>query len=377
MKNVRYLELDSLRGIAAVSVVIFHTQNYWFEKAYSVFNWAYLCVDLFFILSGIVLAHTYEKKIASGELNFKQFMLARVSRMGPLNWAALIFLLLANLFIFHFGQSQQHIITWDDSAYGFILSALFLQNSGIYPLQTWNPAAWSISAEMCVNIIWFWVVCRQRASSVVIAVAVFFALLLLYLGYGVQHSKTIGITYDTLYPLVSGGLMRCIAGFGLGVLLQRHVLRGKRQVNVFNPLIANVGAALVLLFIVASVLKHEDPNWGGIDYLTVALVFPALILFSLARGSLLGAFLRLKPLVWLGERSYSIYIVHMPMMFCLPSFLALTKLPASYPVLGVFFTASVIFVSALSYRFLEEPARKQLRKQFQTTPVAGLQAKVE
>jgi peptidoglycan/LPS O-acetylase OafA/YrhL len=85
----RFYELDSLRGIAAVAVVVFHYQFDFFDRAnYTTaypFPKGYLAVDLFFVLSGVVLAYRYGQELRSGTLPVWRFMFARLTRLYPLH----------------------------------------------------------------------------------------------------------------------------------------------------------------------------------------------------------------------------------------------------------------------------------------------------
>ena len=78
----RFLVLDGMRGIAAIVVLIMHTSAILDAK---ILNGAYLAVDLFFLLSGFVLAHAYGKKLEDG-LPRTRFMAIRLIRLYPLHF---------------------------------------------------------------------------------------------------------------------------------------------------------------------------------------------------------------------------------------------------------------------------------------------------
>jgi peptidoglycan/LPS O-acetylase OafA/YrhL len=81
----RFEMLDLLRGIAALAVLIYHSDNF---LGIQLLPNAYLAVDLFFMLSGFVIAHNYDPKIGSG-MTLKEFMLHRGIRLFPCYWLAL------------------------------------------------------------------------------------------------------------------------------------------------------------------------------------------------------------------------------------------------------------------------------------------------
>src|ERR1700722_3197255 len=81
-KDHGFSALDGLRGVAAISIVVFHySQNLGWELLPN----AYLAVDFFFMLSGFVIAHAYEARLRSGQ-TVAEFMQRRLIRLYPLYW---------------------------------------------------------------------------------------------------------------------------------------------------------------------------------------------------------------------------------------------------------------------------------------------------
>jgi peptidoglycan/LPS O-acetylase OafA/YrhL len=82
----RYVTLDALRGVAAIIVVAFHSGRFlgvWVPR------FGYLAVDLFFLLSGFVLAHSYERRFRLG-MTTSKFLIARIVRLYPLYFLGLV-----------------------------------------------------------------------------------------------------------------------------------------------------------------------------------------------------------------------------------------------------------------------------------------------
>src|ERR1700712_1409072 len=77
----RYHTLDALRGLAAIAVVGFHISQVKLEPV--LVPYGYLAVDFFFVLSGAVVAHAYEKQLRAG-LSWQAFFVKRVIRLYPL-----------------------------------------------------------------------------------------------------------------------------------------------------------------------------------------------------------------------------------------------------------------------------------------------------
>ena len=79
MTQRRFSYLDGLRGMAAIFILTRHTGQFW---GYSFYR-SYLAVDIFFVLSGFVIAYAYDNKMKSGQMSIKQFFLIRIKADYP------------------------------------------------------------------------------------------------------------------------------------------------------------------------------------------------------------------------------------------------------------------------------------------------------
>jgi peptidoglycan/LPS O-acetylase OafA/YrhL len=151
----RFYELDSLRGIAALSVVIFHFQFDFVDKANYPSSFAYpkgyLAVDLFFILSGIVLAYRYGEGLRTGTVSIGRFLVARLARLYPLHFVTLMFLVTFAIYTGTWGKS--YFGGGSVPGYALVLNLLLIQCIGLLPAATFNIVSWSISTELVVNAI--------------------------------------------------------------------------------------------------------------------------------------------------------------------------------------------------------------------------------
>ncbi len=144
------LHLDALRIVGAVMIVVFHFNRFidldgrWRVaddaiKAYS------LIVDLFFLISGYVMAAIYAGRLTCWR-RYRDFLQKRVARLGPLHWATLLaFVVIAAL-----GWTGV-INERDPSRYDVTCipqNILFIHAWGTCKAQTWNFVSWAISAEM-------------------------------------------------------------------------------------------------------------------------------------------------------------------------------------------------------------------------------------
>ncbi len=256
--------LDALRGVAALIVLFFHA-GFFFGVAPPAEG--YLAVDLFFAMSGFVIAYRYEDDLAKG-LSLGAFMALRLRRLYPLFLLGTILGVLPALASLAAG----HPDTLHEGLLAAFPFALFMLPShtvaaklkDFYPL---NFVSWSLALELLVNVAWaatyrFWNV----RHLVHLLVASFLCLCVIAFANG---SLNVGYDWDNAL----GGLPRVAYGFGFGVLLFK--LRDTRLSLPRVPwwgLVALVPALLVL-----------DPAWLGawaqpvFDIVFVALVVPAIV----------------------------------------------------------------------------------------------------
>src|SRR6185312_10577606 len=141
----RYLPgLTGLRGVGAIWVMVFHIQ---YGRDIPILDSGFLGVDLFFILSGFVLSHTYGAMRFRGT-EYALFIRDRVARIFPLHWAALAILGVV-LLIF---PEIYHSMAARFRSPELIANILLVQNWGFTRPGTWNIPAWSLSTEWLVSL---------------------------------------------------------------------------------------------------------------------------------------------------------------------------------------------------------------------------------
>ena len=168
--STRFDALDGLRGIAAFAVVIYH---YTQHNGLHWLGGAWVAVDLFFVLSGFVIAHSYGAKIMNG-MTLKEFAVVRLVRLGPLYFIALALGLLAALLSVRLDISNG--ATPSDALTAFALGLAWLPYFNLLawpfgvsntfgPVFPLNEPSWSLFFEMFVGFAYFGFVCRWRRYS--------------------------------------------------------------------------------------------------------------------------------------------------------------------------------------------------------------------
>lgn len=313
----RFGALDTMRGLAAVAVVLFHVA--WLKNAADYLPHAYLAVDFFFILSGFVIALTYESRLAAG-MPIADFLVRRLIRLYPM---ALVGVILGGAVLILKAQVDPAKVEALPRAAAGIAANLALlpdpfagrtSQSVLFP---GNGPLWSISLEIFINIVWCLLIVRAGTRALAaLVLACFAGVVVCVLQAG---DANLGFNWATL----PGGLARVGFGFGLGTLFyrMRDRLIGTRRLawkvlaaalllaafagpstGLTGSLwdIVCIGTLMPLAMILG--LNGADHPWldrilGGASYPLYAIHFPLLSLFSglhqklpqLGSGVLLGA----------------------------------------------------------------------------------------
>ncbi|WBJ98774.1 acyltransferase family protein [Methylocystis parvus] len=355
MVSKRYLALDGLRGVAALAVIFYHAP--WtthFSNLEATRN-AYLAVDFFFILSGFVIAANYARNIADGR-DLRVFLTKRFFRLYPLHFAILAALVGLEILKWAAQSGRASDVapfTGPNSLSLLFENLLMLQGLGLESRLGWNPPAWSVGAE-CVAYLLFAAAAiagqvRRSASVVAICVLSLGAYLLIAL-----FQKTLDATFIF-------GLVRCVAGFSLGVAVWLYSPAAWRAA----PLVATVAALLALT--VAALAPGGE---------TVAIIplFVALTASLQYDRGLLAERLSTPAIQFLGRASYSIYLTHMPIFYIFTIVLKRVGhvpfhagahgqiLDIGSPWTGDLLFAGVVGVTLMTswatYRLIEEPGRR-------------------
>lgn len=344
-----------IRGIAALLVVAYHLQlgpfyKLPFETATALFRRSYLMVDLFFVLSGFIISYVYAADRSSRlpKSETTTFLITRFARIYPLHLLSLVYLTL-----FTIGSTAVLAATGRDyvplvpRAFADWLTQLLLLNAWFPHHFEWNIPSWSISAEAFAYLLFPLLVAAHVRSSRLTQAALLAASVAFY-SYVAMTSKSLDIVVG-LAPA------RCLAGFALGMLIYFH--RSAMQ-KASDPLLSVIQLAGVAWALLALAFRVNDP-----------LVIPAFALVVLStwpdRG-VIASLLSLRAPRWLGDISYSVYLLHVPLGATLWFFWShaeprLGLAPAVSRAIWLAMVFSVVLsVSTLTYSRIELPARRAM-----------------
>ena len=285
------LHLDALRIVGAVMIVVFHFNRFinldgrwqWADDTIKTFS---LIVDLFFLISGYVMAAIY-----TGRLNtfarYRDFLQKRVARLGPLHWATmLVFIAVAAAGAAGWIQDR------DPRRYDvacIVPNIVFIHAWGVCHSQTWNFVSWAISAEMGMYIALPLIfLLTARGPWATLAVALLSIAVMLRMPHGDRPFHQ--WTWDY-------GVLRAVPGFliGMAAFQLRDRLARIPRPNLLMWL-------LLAAYLVAS--------WAGTPRTALLFVVYGIGLLGVAadaRGTQGGLSRRLAP--W-AQLSFSLYLLH-------------------------------------------------------------------
>ena len=349
MREAQHIKpLTSLRFFAALWVVVFH---YWPHLAVAggmpaLVGKGYLGVELFFVLSGFILCHVYLPQVEEGGFRYGEFLWARLARIYPMHLVTLIAMGLMAGGALAIGLSvDPNVLSFASLPANLTLT----QAWGLAPVAGWNHPSWSISAE------WFAYVTFPAFAALTLS-------LRRWPGVAVAAALAfIAIIYPAFqaiagFPLTKAtnawGALRIIPCFALGCALylawRSSVADGRK---------ALAGAAFFTIAVIAAAV-FEAP-----DALIVS-GFGGLII-SLAQVSKSGSQRFSHAIfVYLGEISYSVYMV------CIPWEVLFVNVAAKIghfsdkqlpPLLWLVFLVTLVPVAAASHHLIEKPARERVK----------------
>lgn len=374
------LPLTGLRFFLALWVVTYHQmwpENYLGpllaglpQSIFCILRTGYVAVGVFFVLSGFVLsyAHSLETRFSSSQL--VTFAVARFARIYPIYCFGL--LVIAPLIL------VPVLGDWPAAAHEAakgVLNATLLQSWVPPAVFSWNAPGWSLSNEAffycCFPLIGvaLWKLSRWR-SILIAASLIWAAALIAPLIAFIAPLRPFGIAPATSSPwdanpfwgnFISFTPVLRMGDFCIGILLCRIYEELRRK----NSYLLGRGYWLYLPGILLEVLVLSHANVLPLAFVQNGLLLPlhSLVILGFALGGgIVSRLLSTAPLVFLGNASYAMYIMHVPIFFWMNKIAKrLFGLTLSGLAWMVCYLAIVVCVSSVLFKVLEQPANRILK----------------
>lgn len=336
-------DIQGLRAIAFILVYIFHLNPHWLPGGY-------IGVDMFFVISGYLITSIILHQKEKGTFSFLSFYEKRIKRIVPAYYVAILFIAVAGCYFY----LQADTIKLRSALYrtfAFISNQYFASGESYFGAKlSENPVlhTWSLAIEMQFYLILPLLLIFIRNKWLPYIIGGLLIILTVYSSYRLYYTDSFSVVYFSL--------LSRIPEFFVGVLLSILSLKRQKPSEKISTVISAIG--IIGLGMTAFLINEKTPFPG-----VVALIpCTAIGLLLISGENIISKFLSSKPMVYIGELSYSLYLWHWPIM---------AYLRYSDPSRTIFSVTEIIIISLLtsacawlSYTFVEKIFRKQTNKKF-------------
>jgi peptidoglycan/LPS O-acetylase OafA/YrhL len=345
-KSAYFPSLNGIRAICALLVIKEHAK--WaVHGAPQLFEWGFLGVDMFFVISGfLIVTLLLRERDRNGRISLRQFYIRRTLRIFPIYYLVIAILFL--LAVTTYGHSTK---TWDLYKWSFPVFLLYLQD--LIPISLGVLFhTWSLSMEEQFYLVWPTVERFFKRALVIPTLLVLIVISQLcnfgYLSevitsiYGGPAGPVRPIFLITFTPILFG-------------VLAAHAMHDEKVGKFITSLLMNRWAPPVLLA-AAAIACEYSANLQGATRLTVHVLFCALLLSLVInpRGLFSGV-LQSRPMAYLGSISYGIYLYHTFILWAVGRLAEARHVILSPIELFLIVGALAIALAALSFKYFETP----------------------
>jgi peptidoglycan/LPS O-acetylase OafA/YrhL len=329
--------IDGLRAVAIVPVILFHLGFAWLPGGF-------LGVDVFFVISGYLIGSMIAAELDAGRFSFGKFWARRVRRIMPALLAMVLSTLLAARQLVT--NIELGSIGWDSLAASLSFANIWMFSKvGNY----WGSAAesspflhaWSLSVEEQFYLVFpvFLVLLVRlkldRGRALLVALALAFLLFVV----ASAHNPTLSfyLLPTRAWELLTGAVTAAV---------------GPRFADRLSPRLQAMASGVGLVLIAGSLFLMDGRRGIGWSVAVPALGTALVLLYS-ARASLANAWLRLRPVVFVGKISYSLYLWHWAIIILA----GMLELQRETPVPMSWVVGAIAAAALLSYYLIEKPSR--------------------
>lgn len=291
-QSVFRFDINGLRAIAVFFVVIFHYDR-------NILSGGFIGVDIFFVISGYLMTGVISRRLESNSLSVYNFYLSRLNRILP----GLLFLIITVLifgFLFIEPMSYRLVGKHAVSSLLFVSNIVYRNESNYFDMDSYNKYllhTWSLSVEWQFYLIYpifLFLISKVTSIESVKKIVTGFTIILFIYGY--YSSKQDNLSSYFFLQSRSWEML-------LGGIAYFYPFKFKKSVKFIIYY-----TSLLLLFLSAIYIKQKD-LWPG--YLSL---FPTISTYLIISCSVKKNLLYNKILQYIGLRSYSVYLVHWPLL---------------------------------------------------------------
>ena len=333
-------EIDGLRALAVVPVILFHA-------GFELFSGGFVGVDVFFVISGYLIATIIISELAQGSFSIVNFYERRARRILPALFFIMAVCVVCAWFwlvpsdLKDFGQSLMAVTIFASNIFFWQESGYFNTASELKPLlHTWSLAVeeqYYIFFPIILVIFW-----RAGVKIVLVLLSIGFLLSFVVADWGSFNKP------DAAFFLLPTRGWELLIGVFAAFFLR---YKGYLTSEILNQVLSLLGFALIVFSIVA--FDHNTPFPGR--YALVPTIGTVLLILSAVPTTLVYKLLAIRPVVGVGLISYSAYLWHQPILA-----FARHRYPwelGTTVLLGLCFLS--ILLAYVSWRWIEYPFRNK------------------
>ena len=345
---MRIEQITFTRFIAAISIVIYHFGKNIFpfdNKLISfLFKQANIGVSYFFILSGFIMIIAYQSK---SKINILDYFKNRFARIYPVYFIALILLFVGRFIVGDFIDYS-----------GFILNVFVVQAWVPGMALAFNPPAWSLSVELLFYAIFPFLFNSfyskiNNYKKYIFPIFLFFLVsqfILHYFFYSGFYKGPKTFSHDLLFYFPLMHLNAFLIGNITGLFFVKKVKQGLQNFDLH-----------ILIIITLIILALKNPCGLIYNNGLFSILFVPLILLICLNNGLISFIFKAKILVFLGEISFGIYILQIPVFNFSKVFLKFVGIK-DHMQFFYFSLVILVLVSAISYVIIETPLRNKINR---------------
>lgn len=362
IKNVtekRYMPgLDGLRAISVLAVMAYHLNVEWASGGL-------LGVAIFFVLSGYLITDQILQQWKNdGRLHLTNFWIRRAKRLIP---SMIVMLIFVAVWLLISDPSRLSALKGDFVSSAFYVNNWYLIFHDVSYFESFGPQSpighlWSLAIEEQFYLLWPLLLfgqlhlTRQRGNLVLIimvgSIVSALAMVILY---------TPGADPSRVYYGTDTRAFGLLIGAALAVIWPSVPARSR--ISITHSKLMDIAGVLLLTILLGMIVYTDE--YGSFLYeggLFLVSILTALLIAILAHpNSRLGKIMGLRPLRWIGVRSYSLYVWHYPIMVLTSSNVNSDQGSTVRIILQIL--ASFLF-AAVSYTYIEEPIRRGTFRHF-------------
>lgn len=374
----RFYSLDFIRGLAAISVVFWHWQHFFYNGStpgtfnvqdqpfyqffFLLYHKGWLAVDFFFSLSGFIFFWLYAEKIKERRVSAFHFFALRFSRLYPLHAATFVFVLISQLLFFN--SKGDYFVYPNNDIYHAILHIFMASNWGMEKGWSFNAPIWSVSIEILMYAIFFFACFFFRMRFSIVLILIFTGLLMLearpVIGRGIFSFFIGGLTYLCYQTICHKNLSSkfLIGSLILAILLWLAAIT-EVKLEWFWP---RINESLKSQFKPEWHIYISEISQRAAIFFTTGLIFPITIISAVLIEDQYGFFG--KQLRFIGDISYSSYLLHFPIQLLLFLLVIEFELGQDFFYSGlsmIVYFGILIPICLISYYLFECPMQKFFR----------------